>query len=134
MVVCTQGGQGAKALELFDSMPGLGIVPSVATLLAAVSACEVAGRPEKALEVLRKLKDRGCKPPGKIFSAAIRACAAASMWDDVITLVDEVKLNGLEADDPDLLRKALRHRAKRRTELRLLLENPKELQNKQPLI
>jgi len=124
MLACSKGGEVAKALELFDSMHSQGILPTKATFEAAASACEVAGRPDRALELLNTCKKSGYKVSGRTLNAVLRACAAGSKWDDAMKLIDEAKMNGFKVENEDLLKNALDHRARRRTELRLLLKGP----------
>lgn len=68
---CAKGGQGAKALELFDSLGALGIKPDRYTFNSALIACGSEMRADKIDDLLRDMSVRRISMDEFTYSTAI---------------------------------------------------------------
>ncbi len=79
MSVCTKGGRGNLALQIFGDLRRSGLVLNAQSYNAAIAACSKV-KPsnwESALVLLREMEEKGIKPNVISYGAAISACENA---------------------------------------------------------
>ncbi|KAL4429625.1 hypothetical protein ABPG77_008674 [Micractinium sp. CCAP 211/92] len=93
-------GAWRKALEVFEAVEEMGLVPDTALTNSAISACDKGGRWQKALEIFESMERQ--RPPlprdAITYSATISALAKGKMWHAALQVFDHMQAHGVEAD------------------------------------
>ncbi|KAL4458358.1 hypothetical protein ABPG75_013223 [Micractinium tetrahymenae] len=93
-------GAWRKALEVFEAVEEMGLVPDTALTNSAISACDKGGRWQKALEIFENMERQ--RPPlprdAITYSATISALAKGKMWHAALQVFDHMQAHGVEAD------------------------------------
>lgn len=96
---CNRGRRSDKAIELFESIPDLGLKADAATLNSAMYSYSMASRFDEALKIFESMELKwGVRPDSHSFSAAMRACGGAKRLQAILGLLDEAKANGFPLD------------------------------------
>jgi len=103
-------GAWQKALEVFESLPVLGVVADTAVVNAAISACDRGAQWQSALEIWRAMAPSpssaaaggrpGARPPRDAitYSALISALAKGRQWGRALEAFAEMAREGVAAD------------------------------------
>lgn len=91
-------GGWRKALEVYETVEEMGMVPDTALTNAAISACDKGGRWQKALEIFESM-DRLRLPRDAItYSATISSLAKGKQWHAALQVFDHMRTSGVPAD------------------------------------
>eukprot|EP00435_Cladocopium_sp_Y103_P013207 s65_g3.t1 len=97
---CAKGQQWQWSLELLQGMARQDLQVDVISYSSLVSGYAQARHWAEALEVLGRMAEEPSlpSPNGMTFSAAISACCEEQTWPRALGLLEEMQMQGLEAD------------------------------------
>ena len=89
-LACESSAQVESALQLFEEMETVGLMPDTATFNALLRAHREAGDSEEALQVLDQMGGKALSPNAQTYHQAISACMSALKWERALELFDEM--------------------------------------------
>jgi len=124
MTLLADSQQWARALQIFDAVPKVGLVPTEVTFGAALGACARGRQGAAALRVLDAAWEGGGNVNWISCTSAIFACGKASLWADALRIFCDMRRR---RPDPDakalgMLFAACRRRFKTEEVLRYLAD------------
>jgi pentatricopeptide repeat protein len=88
MKVCTEHGQGERALQLFESMKMQGPVPNEGCYDAALAAAAEVRQWQTALNLLQEFSTAFNRQPSQLqLNTALMACSRAGKWQEAVQLL-----------------------------------------------
>ncbi|KAF4376115.1 hypothetical protein G4B88_025206 [Cannabis sativa] len=88
-----------KAAEVFEEMPGQGVVRSVFSYTALINAYGRNGQYETSLQLLEGMKNDKVSPNILTYNTVINACARGGLdWEGLLGLFAEMRHEGIQPD------------------------------------
>ncbi|KAL6779730.1 PPR8 [Auxenochlorella protothecoides x Auxenochlorella symbiontica] len=91
-------GAWRKALEVYETVEDLGLIPDTALTNSAISACDKGGRWQKALEVFESMERLGLPRDAITYSATISSLAKGKQWHAALQVFNHMRDAGVPAD------------------------------------
>lgn len=91
-------GAWRKALEVYETVEAMGLMPDTALTNSAISACDKGGRWQKALEIFESMDRLGLPRDAITYSATISSLAKGKQWHAALQVFDHMQARDIEAD------------------------------------
>ncbi|CAK0847704.1 unnamed protein product [Prorocentrum cordatum] len=114
LCACSRLGMTKQALELFEQMPELGLVPNGKTYGCLIRVCTGGRKIKQALELFESMRTASIEPNRFTFRDAIRCCVELGKLDEAYDLyremapANEVSCSSMRMHILDACRKSVR--------------------------